>query len=72
MNFPEISLRLAPPGASLEVFSQLLFLLKRISQYGIARPEAPALRDFRKAKLLYRILAAIANSTFAYYNKTNL
>ena len=31
MNFPGISRRLAPTGASLKMFSQLLFLLKRIS-----------------------------------------
>ena len=33
MNFPEILRRLAATGASLKIFSQLLFLLKRISRY---------------------------------------
>ena len=31
MNFPEVSRRLAPNGASLKGFPQLLFPLKRIS-----------------------------------------
>ena len=33
MNFPEILRRLAATGTSLKIFSQLLFLLKRISRY---------------------------------------
>ena len=36
MNFPEVSRRLAPNGASLKGFPQLLFPLKRISPYAIS------------------------------------